>query len=290
MKRKKKAVIFIGIILLSALLAAAFLKLNPHFLYVFEEWCGFRCRKISLEAVDFPNPGTLSLEAASLDDRIRLDQSLMLVNPQYPLDPDFVPSVSQYQETEAYMNSCMQEAYAALTAAVLKETGSQLYISSDFRSKEKQQELYEKDPSTATIVGASEHQTGLALDVYVPYYAGYGFIKTAAGQFVNSSCWEYGFIIRYPSYGKKSTGIKYEPWHLRYVGQPHAEIIYNNHLTLENYLQSLEIGKWYRIDGYLISRQELSEDSSLFLPADFEHAVISPDNTGAYIITIQEPI
>ena len=66
----------------------------------------------------------------------------------------------------------------ALSAAVKDQTGNKLYVSSDFRTAEEQQVLYDEDPLTATLPGASEHQTGLALDVYVAYYAGDAFIKS----------------------------------------------------------------------------------------------------------------
>lgn len=118
------------------------------------------------------------------------------------------------------------------------------------------------------------------------YFAGQGFLKSKAGQFVNSESWKYGFIIRYPSYGKSSTGIKFEPWHIRYVGKPHAAIIYNDRLTLEKYIDSLKKGEWYAADGYLISRQELGEKVNM--PKSYSSAVISPDNTGCYIITVRQ--
>ena len=117
-------------------------------------------------------------------------------------------------------------------------------------------------------------------------YAGFGFIKSKAGRYVNEACWKYGFIIRYPSFGESETGIPFEPWHLRYVGEPHAKIIYNNHLTLEEYIQSLHMGVWYETDGYILSRQQANADGSLLMPNDFGKATISPDITGCYVITI----
>lgn len=80
--------------------------------------------------------------------------------------------------------------------------------------------------------------------------------------------------------------MKYEPWHIRYVGQPHAEIIHNNRLTLEEYINSLKNGVWYSVDNYLISRQNAQDGNMLSLPENFESAVISPDNTGSYLITL----
>lgn len=284
-KRKTKGIIFC--VLISIVIAViVILYSNPHYIYVLGETLGVNGNEIE-RSTSIPQSTTqVTLDELKANDKIQFDQSMMLINTEFPLENDFVPEVSQYKNSEVQMNKCMHEAYEKLSAAVAEKTGSKLLVSSDYRTKEQQEELYEEDASTATKPGASEHQTGLALDLYVKHNAGYGFIKTEAGQFVNSDCWEYGFIIRYPVYGKSETGIKYEPWHIRYVGEPHAKIIYNNHLTLEEYILSLEDGIWYEIDGYLVSRQKPSSDNKLSLPAEYSGAVISPDNTGSYIITI----
>jgi D-alanyl-D-alanine carboxypeptidase len=136
----------------------------------------------------------------------------------------------------------MIDAYAQLSGVVKELTGNKLYVSSDLRTREEQEALYREDPATATIPGASEHQSGLALDVYVAYYAGDAFLKSPSGRFVNTHAHHYGFIIRYPAYGEEITGIRFEPWHIRYVGAPHARVIYNNQLTLEEYILSFEVG------------------------------------------------
>ena len=47
---------------------------------------------------------------------------------------------------------------------------------------------------------------------------------------------EFGFIIRYPKGEESVTGYQYEPWHLRYVGKEVAKEIYEEKLTLEEYL------------------------------------------------------
>lgn len=184
------------------------------------------------------------------------------------------------------MNDSMKEAYEELSCAVRESAQDNLYVSSHFRTSEKQAELYAQDPDTATKPGASEHQTGLALDVYVKGYSGFGFIQSQAGQYLNSNCWKYGFIIRYPVFGKDETGIKYEPWHIRYVGHPHADIIYNNHITLEEYIASMEEDVWYGYDDYLYSRQDVKD--TVQIPAEYSQANISLDNTGYYIVTIQK--
>ena len=47
---------------------------------------------------------------------------------------------------------------------------------------------------------------------------------------------KYGFVIRYPEGKEKITGVNYEPWHIRYVGEEIAEEIYGSGMTLEEYL------------------------------------------------------
>ncbi|TCS74395.1 D-alanyl-D-alanine carboxypeptidase-like protein [Muricomes intestini] len=43
------------------------------------------------------------------------------------------------------------------------------------------------------------------------------------------------FIERYPNGKEAITGIAHEPWHFRYVGAPHAAIMTELGLTLEEY-------------------------------------------------------
>ena len=286
MKKRSKIIIIVAFIAVTLLSIGAVIVTNYHSIYVFGEKQGFFKVPLPIEKSDECEFTEYSLDELKTDDRVSFDQSLMLINTEYMLGEDFVPDVLEYRDTTVFMSRCMLDAYAELSAAVSEQTGKKLYVSSDLRTKEEQEVLYKEDPLTATLPGASEHQTGLALDVYVAYYSGDGFVKSPSGRFVNSHAHEYGFIIRYPSYGEDVTGIRFEPWHLRYVGHPHSDAIYRNHTTLEEYIEGLEIGEWYEIDGYLVSRQSIRE--ALTLPNDFESCIISPDNTGCYIITVNK--
>ena len=288
---KKKRIVFLilGIVAVLAVLVAivGVISMNYHEIYVFGEKIGLFCDPIEIkEKNDVEDYRFYEWNELREDERISFDQSLMLVDTEHLLPDGFVPDVLEYKDTTVYMSSCMLDSYAELSAAVKEKTGNKLYVSSDLRTSEEQEALYKEDPNTATIPGASEHQTGLALDVYVAYYAGDAFIKSPSGRFVNSNAHEYGFIIRYPSYGEEITGIRYEPWHIRYVGLPHSRVIYNNHLTLEEYIELLKVGKWYEIDGCLVSRQEASKEG-IYLPEKFESCIISYDNTGCVIITVK---
>ena len=60
--------------------------------------------------------------------------------------------------------------------------------------------------------------------------------ETAEQQWLMEHCWEYGFILRYPPEKADVTGIIFEPWHYRYVGEAAAKEIHDQDITLEEYL------------------------------------------------------
>jgi D-alanyl-D-alanine carboxypeptidase len=285
-KKLRKIIVITAAALLLLTAITAVIAVNADKLFVFGEKNGIFKKNIELYEVEFTYKTTL--EELTNDSRVRFDQSMMLVNTLHTLSEDFEPQVSEYKSTTVYMNDCMLDAYARLSADISKKFRQKLYVSSDFRSADEQAALYEKDPLTATLPGASEHQTGLALDVYVAYFSGDGFIKSPVGRFINRNSWKYGFIIRYPAHAEDITGIRFEPWHIRYVGHPHADIIYNNHLTLEEYVQTLELGKWYEVGEYYICRTELSAEQKIAFPSDFTSCTVSSDNTGSVIITVRK--
>ena len=90
--------------------------------------------------------------------------------------------------------------------------------------------------------GASEHQTGLAIDICV-YRDNHCYIEHEIENFdeitwLHTNAHRFGFILRYPPNMEEVTGYNYEPWHFRYVGNM-ASYIYYNSLTLEECLKSL---------------------------------------------------
>lgn len=113
---------------------------------------------------------------------------------------------------------------------------------SGYRSYERQKKLYEeavKRKSRAVAPpGASEHQTGLALDVSCPRInleLEETFGETREGLWLARNAPLYGFILRYPRNREQVTGYPYEPWHIRYVGEALALYLSLTGLTLEEY-------------------------------------------------------
>jgi D-alanyl-D-alanine dipeptidase/carboxypeptidase len=178
---------------------------------------------------------------------------------------------------------------------------------SGWRSKQKQQEIYDQSllengaAFTEQFVARpdhSEHQTGLAIDLGLnkleidfirPDFPYFGICQTFREKAV-----AYGFIERYPKGKEDVTGIAQEPWHFRYVGAPHAAIITELGLTLEEYhvfLKQYPYGKKcfpYRIGNQSITVSYLEAttgaDTKLEIDSDIPYSV-SGNNADGFVLT-----
>ena len=193
-----------------------------------------------------------------------LPWNLRLVNRDHPLAADFVPSnlaeLPDASWVEPHVNHrvdarIVEDLAAMLTAA--EAAGTHPIICSSFRTYDYQENLFENrieraereehlegteaEEAAAFWVappGASEHQTGLAVDIVDADYLELdeGQEETATQQWLMIHCAEYGFILRYPTDKSATTGIGYEPWHYRYVGKEAASAITQSGLCLEEWL------------------------------------------------------
>ena len=234
-----------------------------------------------------PDTEPFTLQELQNDVRVSFDRSMMLISASHPLPQDAELSIGEYKDSGVYMDECVFGAYEALAKEIRDRFDNKLYIKSAYRSWQEQEQEYASSPELAAAPGSSEHQAGLALDLYVAYHAGYAFIECDEGLFAVTEGYRYGFILRYPYDAVEITGIAYEPWHLRYVGAPHAELITKNGLCLEQYLEKLELGAFYKYGSYLVTRQIPADGGDVLLPEGFKSATVSPDNCGAYVITVR---
>ncbi len=83
--------------------------------------------------------------------------------------------------------------------------------------------------------GSSEHNIGICMDIICASSSA-NFQNTKAYAWLDANAHNYGFILRYPEDKVAVTGVKYEPWHWRYVGVENAASIKNSGLCLEEYL------------------------------------------------------
>lgn len=86
--------------------------------------------------------------------------------------------------------------------------------------------------------GASEHMTGLAIDI--TYASDLNQMDGATIKKLEEIGQEYGFIRRFKEKYKSSTGIGEEDWHFRYVGKEHAKAINQQDISLEDYLKDMK--------------------------------------------------
>ncbi|MCR5782041.1 MAG: D-alanyl-D-alanine carboxypeptidase family protein [Clostridia bacterium] len=83
--------------------------------------------------------------------------------------------------------------------------------------------------------GSSEHNIGICMDI-ITASSSDNFEKTAAYRWLSANAADYGFILRYPYDKQDVTGVKFEPWHWRYVGVKNARAIKDSGKCLEEYL------------------------------------------------------
>ena len=122
-----------------------------------------------------------------------------------------------------------------------RSLGYELYIFSAYRSYEKQHHLYyevnNQNDSTVARPGFSEHQSGFSLDIStLKYGLTNNFKDSKEFNWLINNAYKYGFILRYPLGKENITGYSYESWHFRYVGVNVAKIIFEENLTLEEYI------------------------------------------------------
>ncbi|MBR2678097.1 MAG: tRNA pseudouridine(55) synthase TruB [Bacilli bacterium] len=149
-------------------------------------------------------------------------------------------------EEETYNN------YLKLKEFIKEKLDLEIGIDTAYRDFSYQQAIYDdylnkngKDYCDKYVaeVGYSEHHTGLAIDIEVMIdgefiYSDDKFnITEPVLKKIHPYLYKFGFILRYPENKENITGYNYEPWHIRYVGEIPAKIIYENNLTLEEYLK-----------------------------------------------------
>nr|WP_326214809.1 M15 family metallopeptidase [uncultured Oscillibacter sp.] len=195
------------------------------------------------------------------------DWQLLLVNAWHKLPEDY------HVELKTLANGLQVDAriYDDLNAMLTdcREAGLEPIVCSAYRTEDTQTRLYRNKVSRLLSAGwsrdtveqeaarwvappgTSEHQTGLALDIVS---ADYQLLdeqqaQTPEQQWLMAHCWEYGFVLRYPTDKCAATGIGYEPWHYRYVGKEAAREMQQKGLCLEEYLAPDTQSNFQKEDG-----------------------------------------
>jgi D-alanyl-D-alanine carboxypeptidase len=175
---------------------------------------------------------------------------LILINRNNTLDKNYIPkyltdTCSKYKKGIKVVDK-VNDMFLLMKLEALKY-GYDIDIMSGYRDYDYQVKLYNKlikdkgfNYAYRIIAppGASEHQTGLAIDICV-YRYDKCYVEHELNDFdeiswIIKNAHRFGFILRYPKGKEDITGYSYEPWHFRYVGNM-ASYLYFNNLTLEEY-------------------------------------------------------
>lgn len=163
---------------------------------------------------------------------------ILLVNKEYGLPKNHFKAVNP--EAQSHLDQ--------MVATIKEEEGLSLLVHSAHRTNELQRIFYNNSIERngyeiASIYSAkpghSEHESGLAFDICdraEKHRLKESFAGSPEGIWLKENAHRFGFILRYPKGKTNITGYAYEPWHFRYVGIEHAEIIYDRDITLEEYL------------------------------------------------------
>ncbi len=206
------------------------------------------------------------------------------------------------------INELMEDMYAV-------NGNKYMQVNSAYRSYEDQVSTYEyyKEANGEQYAkeyvanpGYSEHHTGLAVDfnVYVNGYVYY--VESYEGcAWFRENAKNYGIILRYEPDKQYITGINGETWHYRYVGVPHAQIMFQLDYCLEEYIDYLRSYSYEQnmlcFDGTTISTASSYEEApngyviyyvasegeltDITVP-NFAEYSISGNNVDGFIVTV----
>jgi len=181
-----------------------------------------------------------------------LNTEKILVNKYYYLSKDYVPlsleTIStKYALSNMKLVSYAKDAFEEMAKDAQKEK-LKIVAMSTYRSYDYQVNLYnkyvksdgkEKADTYSGRPGHSEHQTGLAVDVYNVKTNYTNFESTKEFDWMQEHAHEYGFILRFPKDKEDETGYIYEAWHYRYVGKEIAKYIHEHNISYEEYFATM---------------------------------------------------
>ncbi|ANS73783.1 hypothetical protein AWM70_03680 [Paenibacillus yonginensis] len=238
-------------------------------------------------------------QALTLSEKQLYKGDLILVNQEHKLHKDGVmPDIVRLSKHPELLNgyglldnsielsASVTEQFSRMVEAARKDGVDHFLISSGYRDFDKQDELYNQMGSDSALpAGYSEHNSGKSLDIGSTEQQ---MSKAPEGKWLKKNAWKYGFILRYPEDKTAITGIKYEPWHFRYVGLPHSAVMQEKNFTLEEYLDYIKEQQQIKVNV------EGTDYEILYIPAAQKKVqipnnrgyTVSGDNSNGYIVTL----
>ena len=203
-------------------------------------------------------PGSLALVRCARPE-ILDEHLLQLVTKDEALPADFVPDALTLLPDDLVIPGggaqyLTEETTDALTRLIeaASAAGHEIAVRSAYRSY--QEQVFTHDHWVSTLgteeadrrsarPGHSEHQLGTVVDVTigsVGWQLEPALGDTPEGRWLKQNAWRFGFVESYPEGEEATTGYRYEPWHLRYIGETHADWMQQTGLTLTEYLTRID--------------------------------------------------
>lgn len=176
---------------------------------------------------------------------------LSIINSAYKLPDKYVPALAAAVEGSAVQLDARVAPYYQQMYAAAKSAGCILTPYSGYRSFASQDSTYTRkinyylnqglsqEEATAKTLervlpaGCSENNAGLSMDIVS---ASSDFMNTKEYKWLLDNAQNYGFVLRYPESKQDKTGMVFQPWHWRYVGEAAAKEMKQNGQCLEEYL------------------------------------------------------
>jgi D-alanyl-D-alanine carboxypeptidase len=175
----------------------------------------------------------------------------LIVNKSRTLSPEYEPEDLDYPDVPFAKGKMKARQEAARAFERMQRAaasqGVKFYFYSGYRDYAYQKQIWENSIKVngrewaqkyIAPPGASEHQTGLAIDVSceeTKQQLEESFADTPSGRWLSAHCAEFGFTLRYPKGKEALTGYNYEPWHFRYVGEGLARDLGSGAKTMEEF-------------------------------------------------------
>ena len=253
-----------------------------------------RTLHISLGSAPEPVPGKL-VDATPSD-------TLRYVSSDTLLPGGYVPTLAWTRNLSCIRNRAAFAFQGEVLSALrdmLKDAAakgiSAFDLSNSYRSAAYQKQLFDRrfnlskadptipDPLAATLrrvtkPNGSEHQTGMAIDIFSTTTREATFVNTPQYAFIQEQGWKYGFVVRYPDGTEHKTRIMFEPWHIRWFDRPVAAWLHRENRVYEEFtsIVRLQGALWLGNTGRNqnpVNRSVGNEMQKVVSPLDDENVV-----------------
>ena len=201
-------------------------------------------RAVPIESPEPPRPtearATTEPSGVEAVPDVVCENLLLMVDADHTLSPEYVPPdlvyLSAYGIAARGSEDMLRQEAAGQLVRLLSAAagdGEEVLVASGYRSYWEQagtfawfKQAYGEEAGRLSVPpGQSEHQLGTAVDFTsadVNYELLPTFSQTSAGEWLSDHAAQFGFVLSYGEDREPETGVRFEPWHYRYIGVANA--------------------------------------------------------------------